>query len=610
MPKSKRPAARPAPTKRPAPRKRDDPLVQLEAAELVRRLSELDPTYIFKHALTQESAYQSLLTKRRREIHRDVAQVYEEIFAHQLDEYAALLARHYTEAGDEAKALEYESRAGDVATRVYANTEAIEHYTRAIALATRTQADSQTLTHFFSARGRVFELQGIYAKAMANYAEMEALAHERNDRAMELASLSARVTILSTPTTAHDPKEAEVLTDRALELARTLKDRAAEARILWNMMFLARWGWQRPLDAVRFGEQSLAIARELQLEEQVAFTLNDLGIHGYLNSGQLPQALTTLEEARGMWRQMNNLPMLADSFSGSSIAYFSMGRYDEAIAAADEAWRISESVNNPWGKSYSRWIVGDVYLDRGEPEHAAQLMEESIHSGEQAGFVAATVGVRNNLAMLYGHMGLPARGIGLAQLAREAAESGLPSWVPWCVGTLARLYVLQGEIALAKAMFRLTNGGPIQVYLFRWFSILSYPIALAEIEIALAENDAAHANATADFLIQHAQRIGAHSVLPDAYLRKGAALIALNQLDIALQTFLHARDIALELGARRMLWQIYAAMARLELARGNAADAERLRTKAREVVDYIAAHASGEMREAFLAQGQVKEILA
>src|SRR5512141_1334253 len=123
------PAKKPAP-KKSVPKQPSDVLAQLEGAELVHRLNETDPTFIFKHALTQEAAYQSLLTKRRREIHREVAGVYEEIFANQLDEYAALLARHYAEAGDDARALVYETRAGDVATRVYANTEAIDHYAR------------------------------------------------------------------------------------------------------------------------------------------------------------------------------------------------------------------------------------------------------------------------------------------------------------------------------------------------------------------------------------------------------------------------------------------------------------------------------------------------
>src|SRR5919202_2943793 len=109
----------------------DTELAQLEDAQLVRRAAEEELAYLFKHALTQETAYESLLHKRRRELHLQVAQVIEQLYPKQLDEYAARLAQHYAEAGDDAKTLEYATRAGDIAARVYANAEAIAQYSLA-----------------------------------------------------------------------------------------------------------------------------------------------------------------------------------------------------------------------------------------------------------------------------------------------------------------------------------------------------------------------------------------------------------------------------------------------------------------------------------------------
>ena len=107
-------------------------LVQLETAQLVRRGDDPELQYLFKHALTQEAVYESLLRAKRREIHAQVARVYEDTYAERLDEIAALLAQHYAEAGADAKTLEYATRAGDAAARLYANAEAVMHYTRAL----------------------------------------------------------------------------------------------------------------------------------------------------------------------------------------------------------------------------------------------------------------------------------------------------------------------------------------------------------------------------------------------------------------------------------------------------------------------------------------------
>jgi hypothetical protein len=116
----------------------ENTLTQLETAQLVRRIGEEEATYMFKHTLTQDAAYQSLLIKQRREIHRLTAQAYEILYADRLDEFAPIIAQHCAGAEDDAKAVEYSIRAGDVAARIFANTEARLHYHRAL----------DTLAHF------------------------------------------------------------------------------------------------------------------------------------------------------------------------------------------------------------------------------------------------------------------------------------------------------------------------------------------------------------------------------------------------------------------------------------------------------------------------------
>jgi class 3 adenylate cyclase len=74
---------------------------QLEDAELIRLRQQVpEIEYIFKHALVQEAAYGSILTERRRAIHRSVAQAIEQLFADRRDEFVSLLAYHYARAED------------------------------------------------------------------------------------------------------------------------------------------------------------------------------------------------------------------------------------------------------------------------------------------------------------------------------------------------------------------------------------------------------------------------------------------------------------------------------------------------------------------------------
>ena len=111
----------------------DQELGELLRIELIRerqRLPELE--YLFTHALVQEATYGSILRQRRLELHRRVGECIERLFADRLDEFYGLLAHHYGQAEDWAKAQEYLLKAADEAGRIAADAEALGYYRRAL----------------------------------------------------------------------------------------------------------------------------------------------------------------------------------------------------------------------------------------------------------------------------------------------------------------------------------------------------------------------------------------------------------------------------------------------------------------------------------------------
>ncbi|HTD76618.1 MAG TPA: AAA family ATPase, partial [Chloroflexota bacterium] len=110
----------------------DADLTHLERSELIReRTREPEVEYTFEHALTQEMAYQSLLSSRVRELHRRVGQAMERIFAYRLGEYYPIVAEHFRSGEDWEKTAEYEILAGNQAAAMFA-PEARVHYERAL----------------------------------------------------------------------------------------------------------------------------------------------------------------------------------------------------------------------------------------------------------------------------------------------------------------------------------------------------------------------------------------------------------------------------------------------------------------------------------------------
>jgi predicted ATPase len=108
-------------------------LAKLVDAELLdQRGVPPQVTYLFKHALIQDTAYRSLLKSTRQQAHERIAGVLEARFAETVEAQPELLAHHYTEAGLSAPAVTYWQRAGERAIQRSANVEAIAHRTKGL----------------------------------------------------------------------------------------------------------------------------------------------------------------------------------------------------------------------------------------------------------------------------------------------------------------------------------------------------------------------------------------------------------------------------------------------------------------------------------------------
>jgi predicted ATPase len=110
-------------------------LSELQLAEFIYEQPAIgDVEYIFKHALTQEVAYNALLVERRKLLHERAGQALESMFADQLEEHVTQLAHHYSHSADLKKALHYLQRAAQYAVQRSANAEAIVHLETALDL--------------------------------------------------------------------------------------------------------------------------------------------------------------------------------------------------------------------------------------------------------------------------------------------------------------------------------------------------------------------------------------------------------------------------------------------------------------------------------------------
>jgi len=577
-------------------RLRDD-LRELERRGLIHMVARVPrTTYTFHHALTQEAAYGSLLLKRRRAMHRRVAEVLEAANAERPEEVAALLAHHYASAGDDRATLRAATLAASAAARLYANAEAEAHYRTAIDAARRLGSEPRVLAPLYLGRGTALELSARYEEAVANYEEMRALARELGDEAIELGANDAFAVIYSTPTPLFDPERGHRLSEENVATARRLSDRAAEARGLWSIMIADVFGGGDPGRAVEAGEASLAIARELGVRDQIAYALNDL-CRAHMTNGDFATAALRLEEARGLWVELGNRAMLVDNIALASEIRLLEGDHAAAFSDARTALSVAEEIDNAWGQSFALIPIYRAELDQGHIGRAIGSMRRCMELGERGGFAYAGISTRADLARTLAYLGEWEPALPLADRAFELATAQLPVAVSVQVARGAVLASM-GDDAVARTALeglQIQLPEPDRTFVHVLWRLLSC-------RLALSAGDPRGAETSAAALVEHLRARGVRIFVAEALTTLARAWIASGRFAEADHALDEAVETADELGERRVLWEALATWAGVLELRSRADEAAERRERARAIVDDIASGLDEELRQRFLAR--------
>jgi predicted ATPase/class 3 adenylate cyclase len=577
----------------------DSQIQYLREASLVEPLRE---EYAFRHVLIQEAAYDSILIKKRVELHRRIGETLAELHANRIEEFAPLIAYHFYNAQD-SRSLKYDILAGDKAARLYANVEAATHFSRALEVARRIGKESELITKLHSQLGSALELSGRYEQASQNYDEMQALGRERGERSIEMNALMAKATMYSTFTRLHDSALSEQLLVQALEISREIDDRATQAKLNWNLMLVYLFS-KRPDQALEHGLIALRLARESDDREQLAFVLNDL-CRLYTCRGEFEKAYVAIKEARELWRTLDHQVMLADSLGSEAEARFNAGEFDEALKCTREALQITEQIENLWGQSYDRMLISFVYMEIGKLGAGVQLAEQSIQLADDAGLIASSIGLRSELAWVYAYSGAFEKAYLLIEQALQVAEAKQPAWKAFPQAAKIRIYLLQGD---AQAAIRFA-GNELYEAISIPYARYTIFLCLANIELAITRGDHELGLNLIEELLNEVTPLTRVDV-PEVIRWKGIALTGLGRYDEAHQTLTEACSLAKKLDAQPQLWRILANLATVNSKLGNDKEAEENLEEARTIIQQIAEslHEVG-LGDSFMHQPQVQAVM-
>lgn len=584
----------------------EDALIEaLAAAERAHLIADVSSNgrirYAFVHVLIPSTLREGMPALQQRRMQRAAAEAIESLHPEEYEE----LARLYGQSGEKHKALDFHTKAGERAYRLYAVQEAIEQFTEALELAKLVSASDEDLSHLYQRLGRAYEISGQLDKALTVYIDEESRGRESGLPMLEMSGLLSQVTVLSIPSAKWDPVRAEELANKALKLARKLKDHRAESKAYWNLMFIENY-LERDLDAaVRYGEQSLAIARKHELPSEQAYALHDLA-PVYCQLGEANKALIAWDESRHLWRQMGDKAMLADNLTSAASVLAYGGDVDQAQAFAEEALDFSRAIHNLWGQSYSLHMLGWLLLHLGDMRRAIAMLEESHPIAHKVEFISAANSAISILANAFRWFGQADRASELVEHALANSDEGAP-YRALPLRFSAVLQADQGEKAAAIHTLHQAQEMGLQAR--------AEPMVVAfstqmEIEVMLTLGEYGSALRLVETLMSHLRRTQIQLLEPQALLKRAQSLRGLGRVDEARRALSTGLSEAQRLGLPIAQMDLSIERFELESQAGNASEAESVRRAAGVAVGNIADQiGEGSLRDGMLNLPRVRAVM-
>jgi predicted ATPase len=380
----------------------DDCLSELKHLELIYEKSVFpDLEYMFKHVLTQEAAYNSLLSPRRTRLHTAIGLAIEELYPERLAERYEELAHHFTHGEAWEKAFHYLEKAGAKARLAYATHEAMAFYTQAIDVNERlTPAPEPAhLLLVYEGRGLTWLLLAKNDEAIADFQQMRQLAHQSGNQRKEGESLCHLAYAHWMKLYEHQMPFVEQYAHEALAVARHTGDQYILAKALTTLGLMHQTQGNLP-EANRLMEESLHISRREDYRDALAQNLLWLNCQAYWQA-RFPHAVALGQQSIAIAREVYDGYSELMNLAFFCLEYGSWGDYTRAFTALHEGLTKAKERDNIYFLGRLLNSRGWLHSELGDIAHALEYDHESAEIGRSHGIPNVEISALINLGLNY-----------------------------------------------------------------------------------------------------------------------------------------------------------------------------------------------------------------
>ena len=359
-------------------------LTTLQSAGLLQQTGLVpEPTYRFKHALTLDVTYESLLDRQRKERHALVGSAIEELFAEQADEHSAILAAHFAAAEDWDKAIPYGLAAATRAESLWRLPETVEMLFRTrrwIELSDKDVPEKHTmLVDVLLDLERHLEKLGRRDEQQTTIDELKVIlpadvpTQERGEVCVRQGDLHTLLAHFA---------DARQQFDEALLIAEQINDAELGGKVLRSLGHVL-WRQGNYEAAIPWLEQAVDHARERADKSLLLKDLCNLG-RALRQCDQLDRAMEIGEEALQLSLETDS--PLDKQYTHNYMGHLlrTMGRTDDAIAQFNEAAAESRAARTPAHEAFNKIGAAALYLEKGDLDVGLAAYEDAVQLSRRA----------------------------------------------------------------------------------------------------------------------------------------------------------------------------------------------------------------------------------
>lgn len=419
-------------------------LAELQAAEFLYETSLYpDLAYTFKHALTHEVAYGTLLHEQRRALHARIVEAIERLYEDRLAEQIERLAHHAYCGEVWGKAVEYLRQAGAKAMTRALLREAAGYFEKALLALRHLPEDRDTLAQAIDLRFDLrnsYQLLGEHARVLEHLQSAEPLARALDDPhrlGRLLGYLSGYFFFVG------ELSQGKETGERALAIAETIGDGSlgAEMKLRLSMVHQSHGDFDRVTELTEHNVAHVTgeRARAYRIGANLTSVVSRVWLAQCLTErGQFARAIAVADEALRFAEAVPNTHSMAVALVGLGIPHKRRGDFRQAIPVLERGVTICRDFDFDLWLSWARGHLGSAYALSGRLEEAFPLLKEAIEHPRRVmvhdGFFTAALGKAHWLAgNLDDAMALACRGL---ELTRQRRQLGDEAWILCLLGDI------------------------------------------------------------------------------------------------------------------------------------------------------------------------------